>query len=196
MGHSYGYNRAEQLKDYRSDRELILMLIDLVSRGGNFLLDIGPTADGRIPVIMQQRLIQMGHWLEVNGEAIYGTKAWKRTRQWSEGVPQKLETGEFMKRYEVTDYVDRAKSDQAIIDCFFTAKGVDLYAIVPRWPGRQLVVKDVSAPASMKVSMLGAPGALKWKAKGKNVIIKMPQPVGDPVKTQWAYVVKLEGLGR
>jgi alpha-L-fucosidase len=110
--------------------------------------------------------------------------------------PQKLETGEFMKRYEVTDYVDRAKSDQAIIECFFTAKGADLYAIVPRWPGRQLVVKDVSAPAGMKVSMLGTPGTLKWKAKGKNVIVEMPPPVGDPAKTQWAYVVKFEGLGR
>jgi alpha-L-fucosidase len=196
MGHSYGYNRAEQLKDYRSDRELILMLIDLVSRGGNFLLDIGPTADGRIPVIMQQRLIEMGRWLDVNGDAIYGTRAWKRTRQWSEGVPQKLETGEYMKRYEVTDYVDRAGPGQAIIECFFTAKGADLYAIVPRWPGRQLVLKDVSARAAMKASLLGTPGALKWRAKGKNVIIEMPPPTGDPAKTQWAYVVKLEGLGR
>ena len=74
MGFSYGYNRAETLKDYRTGRELILMLVDLVSRGGNLLLDIGPTADGRIPVIMEERLYQMGDWLKINGEAIYGTR--------------------------------------------------------------------------------------------------------------------------
>ena len=50
------------------------MLVDLVSRGGNLLLDIGPAADGTIPVIMEQRLLEIGDWLQVNGEAIYGTR--------------------------------------------------------------------------------------------------------------------------
>src|SRR5579859_4319578 len=60
MGYSYGYNRAENIEDYKSARQLVLMLCDLVSRGGNFFLDIGPRADGGIPVIMQERLLQMG----------------------------------------------------------------------------------------------------------------------------------------
>ena len=50
------------------------MFIDLVSKGGNLLLNLGPTADGRIPVIQQDRLIALGEWLEIHGEAIYGTQ--------------------------------------------------------------------------------------------------------------------------
>ena len=67
MGFSYGYNRNEPLSNYRTGKELVWMLADLVARGGNLLLNVGPTADGRIPEIMQQRLGELGAWLKVNG---------------------------------------------------------------------------------------------------------------------------------
>jgi len=81
IGHSFGYNRAETVADYASPAKLIALLVDTVSRGGNLLLDIGPTADGRIPVIMQERLLQMGAWLEGNGAAVYGTRRWRVTAE-------------------------------------------------------------------------------------------------------------------
>jgi alpha-L-fucosidase len=74
MGDSYGFNRAEYLEHYNSSTELIHELIDIVGRGGNLLLNVGPTSDGRIPVIMQERLFDIGQWLDVNGEAIYGSR--------------------------------------------------------------------------------------------------------------------------
>ncbi len=76
IGTSFGYNRNEDLSNYSSSTELIHLLIDKVSKGGNLLLNVGPTADGRIPVIMQQRLSDVGDWLKINGEAIYGTRKW------------------------------------------------------------------------------------------------------------------------
>src|SRR3954464_5107599 len=85
MGYSYGYNRMETVKDYHTDRELLMMLIDIVSRGGNLLLDIGPTSDGRIPVEMEERLVKIGEWLKPNAERVYGTKPRRKPRQWSQG---------------------------------------------------------------------------------------------------------------
>src|SRR5258708_12971949 len=81
IGTSYGYNRKEDINVYASSAELISNLIEIVSKGGNLALDIGPTADGRIPVIMQERLLDIGAWLAVNGEAIYGTQKWIRPNQ-------------------------------------------------------------------------------------------------------------------
>lgn len=74
IGHSFGYNRNEQVSDYLTDDQVITTLIDTVAGGGNLLLDIGPKADGTIPQVMRDRLLALGAWLDVNGDAIYATK--------------------------------------------------------------------------------------------------------------------------
>jgi alpha-L-fucosidase len=189
MGFSYGYNRAERVEHYHTGRELVLMLVDLVSRGGNLLLDIGPDADGNIPVVMEERLLQIGDWLNVNGEAIYGTKPWKATRQWSAGELPKMEYNrEFETAYDVTKLVGKPEPGKAAIEAFFTAKGNDLFAILPRWPGRTFYLKDVTGAKS--VTLLGATAPLKFKATKGGISIELPA-LPEELLAQPAWVLKV-----
>jgi alpha-L-fucosidase len=189
MGFSYGYNRAERLGHYRSGRELVVMLVDLVSRGGNLLLDIGPDADGTIPVVMEERLAQIGEWLAVNGEAIYGTKPWKATRQWSAGdVPTIDYNKEYESAYDVTKMTGRPEAGKAAIEAFFTAKGNDVYAILPRWPGRRFVLRDITGVRS--VSLLGASPALTFAPVSGGVSVDLPD-LPDTLRGQGAWTLKI-----
>ncbi len=189
MGFSYGYNRAERLDHYRTGRELIVMLVDLVSRGGNLLLDIGPRADGMIPVVMEERLIQIGDWLKINGEAIYGTRPWKVTRQWSAGeVPATDYNKEFAATYDLAKLTGKPEAGKAAIEAFFTAKGNDLYAILPRWPGRSLVVKDVTGVR--KVSLLGYEVPLQFRPEAGGVAIRLPE-LPEELRAQAAWAIRM-----
>ena len=194
MGYSYGYNRNETLTDYHTDRQLLLMLIDIVSRGGNLLLDIGPRADGGIPVVMEERLSQMGDWLRPNGEAIYGTRPWKRASQWSSGTVPHLEQSEFRSEYDISKLVDEPRAGYARVEAFFTAKGDAVYAIVPRWPDRELVLKDVSARPGSKFALLETGDELTWRTEGKQVVVEWPSELRNKVPARQAYVVKMLGL--
>ncbi|MDY6348817.1 MAG: alpha-L-fucosidase, partial [Bacteroidales bacterium] len=74
LGRSFGLNRNEDLDNYLTDKELILHFAELVAHGGGMTLNVGPYADGTIPLIQQERLKSLGNWLKINGEAIYGTR--------------------------------------------------------------------------------------------------------------------------
>ncbi|MFC3197200.1 alpha-L-fucosidase [Parapedobacter deserti] len=122
IGTSYGYNQFETTAHYFSSKQLIALLVDKVSNGGNLLLNVGPKANGLIPVIMEQRLLDIGRWLDVNGEAIYGTTAW-------------LERP--------------AASEQPQV--YYTRKGEDLYVICTQWPAAPLRIPGVKRPASVSL---------------------------------------------
>jgi alpha-L-fucosidase len=192
MAYSYGYNRAERIEDYKTAREFILVLADLVSRGGNLLLDIGPAADGTIPPVMEERLLEIGAWLRVNGEAIYGTRPAIRTAQWTEGSRPNQEYGEYKIKYNLLDQVGQQPRDgKAVKQVFFTQKASALYAITTGWPGKQLVLRGVRAPADAAVTMLGVPGALKAVIAGDSITITLPDFGPEEAPCRYAFAFKI-----
>lgn len=194
MGFSYGYNRNEKLSDYRTDRELLLMLVDIVSRGGNLLLDIGPRADGGIPVIMEERLTELGKWLGANGESIYATRPWRQSRQWSSGTVPRLQETDFRGEYDITKLVDRPAAGMAHIEAFFTAKGDAVYALLPRWPSNGITLNGVAASSETKITLLGSSAELRFEPRGANILIHPPEPLPSQTPSRNIYVLKILGV--
>ncbi|HUQ12014.1 MAG TPA: alpha-L-fucosidase [Steroidobacteraceae bacterium] len=182
IGHSYGYNRNEDVADYATGERLLLTLIDTVSRGGNLLLNIGPTADGRIPVEMQERLAYLGTWLERNGEAIYGTRTFRDGAQWSAGRRQEVDTStNYRARYDVEKITLNPDAGDARKEIMFTRKGDTLYAILPR-PAATFSIRDLQMTKGARVSLLGGAGTpVKWQQRGGDLVVSAPAQLELPV---------------
>jgi alpha-L-fucosidase len=161
MGFSFGYNKNESLEDYSTSEQLIHDLIHKVSMGGNLLLNIGATADGRIPVIMQQRLADIGGWLKVNGEGIYST------RKWEKAPPVKPET---------------------IV--YFTKKGNDLYVIVTKWQDKPIVIEDINAAKSVSMLGFSDKVKYSVSGKKLTIIPPAVSPANNPCQYAWVYKVQ------
>ena len=196
MGFSYGYNREEDAWDYNSAQSLVLQLIDKVSSGGNFLLDIGPDEHGKIPPIMQERLLQIGDWIKINGEAIYNTVRWKTPSQWSDGkkgFKPKDGSGDLLLKLTIDP-----DPGYAVKEVFYTYNPTAnaLYAIFPKYPdNNQLVLKSVAPPAGTEISFLSTKEKLNWQQEGENIVIKLPAYNPNIIKAPYAYAVKIGNYG-
>jgi alpha-L-fucosidase len=164
IGGSFGYNRNENLKDYETSESLVHILIDKVARGGNLLLNIGPTADGRIPVIMQQRLKDMGDWLAVNGESIYGTHAW-----------------------------DKSPAVGKETTVFFTAKGKDLFVIVTKWQDKPITVSGVSGASNVSLIGFEGKVKYASSGNKLTITPPSISPSTNPCQYAWVFKIK-DGL--
>lgn len=176
-GHGWGYLKETA---YKSLPTLIHYLVDNVSKNGQMLLNVGPKPNGEIPDDAKVLLKGIGRWLEVNGEAIYGTAPWMT---YGEGPTQMKKAGYFMEDEEV-HYTAQ--------DIRFTAKDDVIYAICLGWPSEPVTIgtmKTLYAEEIAGVSMLGVEQPLTWsfnRQEGLRVIPPAQKPCED------AFVLKIE----
>jgi alpha-L-fucosidase len=205
MGYSYGYNREEDAWDYNSAQSLVIALIDKVSRGGNFLLDIGPDEHGKIPPIMQERLLEMGEWLKINGDAVYNTRRWKTPYQWSAGRRDYKGSNEHITGDWKTggDIMLKLTVDPdpgyAVKEVFYTynTNSNSVYAIFPKYPdNKKIVLRNVTLPAGTKISFLSTKENVAWKQDGSDVEINLPEFNPNKIKSTYAFAVKVENFGK
>lgn len=161
MGTSYGYNQFETVDHYFSSKQLIDLLIDKVGNGGNLLLNVGPKANGLIPVIMEQRLLDIGNWLEVNGEAIYGSRAWNER-------PQEMENE----------------------GVFFTRNGNDLYVICKKWPQSALSITGVNKADQVSLLGSDKKVEYKASKNQLTITPPAINPGNMPSEHAWVFKVK------
>lgn len=167
--------------DYKTVPELIADLVDVVSKNGALLLNIGPRADGVIPEQDAEMLRAIGRWLAINGEAIYASRPWK---VFGEG-PTMLAGGSF---------TDAKKPDFISQDIRFTTRGEALYATFLAWPesGTLLITSLAEQaglyPASItRVELLGSDTPLTWARDAAGLRVELP--VGKP--SEYAGVLKI-----
>ncbi len=164
---SWGYVKEQ---DYKTADSIVDDLVDIVSKNGALLLNIGPRPDGTIPEEEQRILLEIGRWLETNGEAVYGTRPWS---VYGEG-PTPVVEGSFN---------DTKRAAFTGEDIRFTAKGTTLYAIALAWPANgRLLVRALArggemAPAAITaVDLLGSAEKLKWERRGDGLVVELPAP--------------------
>ena len=147
IGHSFGYNRNESDEQLIALDELVRLFVDIVSKNGNLLLNVGPMADGTIPENQVKRLRGFGEWLDTNGEALFDTQPWTRAEgKTTQGVELR-----FMQNDDV------------------------LYATLMDTPAeREITIEGLVANEDAQVRLLGYGSDLTWSQSGSDLTIQLP----------------------
>ncbi|HUR65027.1 MAG TPA: alpha-L-fucosidase [Chitinophagaceae bacterium] len=163
MGGSWSYVPGDK---YKSAQQLIDLLVKIVSRGGNFLLNVGPGPDGDWDPVVYDRMKELGIWIKINGEGIYNSKP--------------------MAPYSSDNIYYTQSKDERQFYAFYLSgtKKVD----VPE----QITLMKVLVKKESIISIAGLNARLKWKTENGNTIIYIPPSLAAKVNSQYAVVFKIQ----
>ena len=198
MGHSYGYNRNEDLADYATGQRLLLTLLDTVSRGGNLLLNIGPTADGRIPVVMQERLAYLGQWLAAQRRGHLRHADVPRRRAVDRGAPGRNWTPRpTTARSTTSRNSPESRARRRPQGNPVHPQGRQpTHAILPRYPRGELTVRNLRIGKGARIGLLGSRhDNLAWRQSGEDLVISAPAIDDGELPFVGAYTFRIEGAG-
>lgn len=176
---SWGYKSYDN--DWKSVKELLFWLVEIVSKGGNYMLNIGPKANGEVPVESINNLREVGDWLKINGQAIYNTRIWKVTHE----GPTKMKMEGTVSREE-----HGFKSGVTPQDFWFTQAENHLFVIALEYPKENVMIKSLSREAAGKiksVEMLGSKKKLKWKQTSEGLQVN----IGNEKPNKNGYALKI-----
>lgn len=154
---SWGYRRNAKIDEFLSIDEIVSTMVETISCGGNVLINVGPTKEGTISPIFQQRLRELGSWLKVNGEAIYETVPW------------------------------RFQNDTLNSDVWYTSKNSSVYGILTKEPSDNVKFGALVYYNFTDVKLLGYDGRVNWIKTEDSVVVYTNMRVNTNVRWSWTF---------
>jgi alpha-L-fucosidase len=211
IGSTWGYSAANPVETFRGAQSIISELSTILSMNGSLLLNLSPTGTGAINDQQRTALKEVGKWLAVNGEAVYGTHNWTTDGEGFTPLPPRGAAARAASAAAAAAAEEGPKAVAAVIPApatapsedqskkavvyRFTVKGDNLYAIAQSWPGDTAVITSLAIGKSLEgkitsVTLLGSPGTLKFTQDEQGLKVKLPAQR----PCDYAYSLKITGL--
>jgi alpha-L-fucosidase len=187
MSGKWSYNRHDNA--WKSPELMIRQLVEIVSKGGNLLLNISPDGKGAILDKTKVRMDEIGKWMKINKEAIYGTQPWVvNTESVLTGVQTKEEQPVNKATMKDTDNDNTSK--EIAPDIYFTSKAGTIYVFARSWKAVNMRVKTFAGGTYKikKVALLGSSSKIKWQQNANGLQVEMPESLPNTVPV---YVFKV-----